>query len=60
MMLEEVIRYAIDGMSLDDNLTQRGFADKVQDLIDVLIDFPKDTDKDLRDILVNYRPDMVE
>ncbi len=51
MMLEEVIRYAIDGMSIDDNLTTKDFTLKIQDLIDVLIDYPDYTDKDLKSIL---------
>ena len=54
MMLEELIRYAIDGMTFDDNLTQRDFASKVQNLVDVLIDFPTYTDKDLLEILTDY------
>ena len=54
MMLEELIRYAIDGMTLDDNLRQCDFAVKIQSLVDVLIDFPKYTDKDLREILSDY------
>lgn len=47
-------------MAIDDNLTQRRFAEKVQGLVDILIDFSKDTDTDLRDILANYKPDIVE
>ena len=55
MMLEEVIRYAIDGLALDPNLTDRTMATAIQQLIDVLIDYPSDTDKDLRDILAGYK-----
>lgn len=54
MMLEELIRYAIDGMTFDDNLTQRDFASKIENLVDVLIDFPTYTDKNLHEILADY------
>lgn len=54
MTLEELIRYAIDGMAIDDNLEQNGFASKVQELIDVLIDYSPDTGKDIKYILANY------
>lgn len=53
-MLEELIRYAIDGMTLDDNLRQCDCVSKIQSLIDVLIDFPNYTDKDLLEILADY------
>ena len=56
MMLEEILRYAIDGMVMvDPDLSPRLQASRIQEIVDILIDFPNDTDKDLRDILASYK-----
>ena len=51
MTLEELIRYAIDGMAQDDNLTQKEFTKRIQELIDILIDFDNITGESLVDLL---------
>lgn len=55
-MLEEVIRYAIDGIMLDPDASPRNKASRIQELVDILIDFPDETDNDLHVILANYKP----
>ena len=55
MMLEELIRCAIDGIVIaNPDLSPRNVASKIQELVDILIDFSDFTDKDLREILADY------
>lgn len=60
MMLEEIIRYAIDGILLDPDASLRTKASRIQELVDILIDFPDETDNDLKVILANYNRNMLE
>lgn len=60
MTLEELIRYAIDGIMLDPDASARSRASRIQELVDILIDFPNETDNDLHVILAHYNRDMVE
>ena len=50
MTLEELIRYSIDGILSGDREPESARC-YIQELVDILIDFPDDTDKDLRSIL---------
>ena len=52
MTLEEVIRYAIDGMIMvDPDLSPRNQASRIQELVDILIDFGNLTGESLVDLL---------
>ena len=50
MTLEQIIRYAVTGIILQGGETE-SMNDDIQEFMQILIDYPNDTDKDLISIL---------
>lgn len=51
MTLEQVIRYAIDGILFSRDRGPESTSCNIQELVDILIDYGNITDKSLKDLL---------